>query len=346
MMKQAVLDFLEAERAAAGDGARLYVVADCGRDRTIQALLQALGEESASLYQGEALAEYGDESPWLATAGSHAELWTWLVEEGLGRRWGVFIVSVLPFPELRSHLRKFVKVRTTDGASLFFRFFDPQVLSGHVRVFSKEQRERFYAGIATLGFEVGDQVFLATSLVPDGRLHWRSVTEPGVEAAIGKEGYATLPAVDLAGSAARPVFVFTREQMELPVLLNRPLLIEYLIGYLEDDFRDRMNLYPKGYLHLMIAHSAQLAIETFKIHDLAHIKLFAGLMWRIAPGFHKEPRINAVLRRTDVPARDRFDRILQPDFADAWARATDLRGFRHWLPFEEAGLTDQDFDKE
>ena len=199
MIKQAVLDFLEAERAALGDDARLYVVADCSRDRTIRTLLQALAEESASLYLGEALAEHGDESPWLATAGPHAELWTWLVEEGLGRRWGVFIVSTLSFPELRSHLRKFVQVRTTEGASLFFRFFDPQVLSGHVRVFSKEQRERFYAGIATLGFEVGDQVFLATSLVPDGRLHWRSVTEPGAEAAIGKEGYATLPAVDLAG---------------------------------------------------------------------------------------------------------------------------------------------------
>lgn len=346
MMKQAVLDFLEAERAALGDDARLYVVADCSRDRTIRTLLQALGEESVSLYQGEALAEYGDESPWLATAGPHAELWTWLVEEGLGRRWGVFIVSTLPFPELRSHLRKFAKVRTTDGASLFFRFFDPQVLAGQVRVFSKEQRERFYAGIATLGFEIGDDVFMAASLLPDGRLQWRSVRGSDDQATIRKEGYATLPDVNLAGSAARPVFVFTREQMELPILINRPLLIEYLIDYLEDDFRARMNLYPKGYLQLMIAHSAQLAIETFRIHDLAHIKLFAGLMWRIAPGFHKEPQINAVLRRTDVPARDRFDRILQPDFADAWARATDLRGFRHWLPFEEAGLTDQDFDEE
>ncbi|WP_186002307.1 DUF4123 domain-containing protein [Mycobacterium sp. KBS0706] len=210
MMKQAVLDFLEAERAALGDDARLYVVADCSRDRTIRTLLQALGEESVSLYQGEALAEYGDESPWLATAGPHAELWTWLVEEGLGRRWGVFIVSTLPFPELRSHLRKFAKVRTTDGASLFFRFFDPQVLAGQVRVFSKEQRERFYAGIATLGFEIGDDVFMAASLLPDGRLQWRSVRGSDDQATIRKEGYATLPDVNLAGSAARPVFVFTR----------------------------------------------------------------------------------------------------------------------------------------
>ena len=199
-MKQAVLDFLEAERAAVGGEARLYVVADGGRDRNIRTLLQALAEESACLYQGEALAEYGDEAPWLATAGPHSELWTWLIEEGLGQRWGVFIVSAQPFQALRSHLRKFVKVKTTDGASLFFRFFDPQVLSGQIRVFSREQRERFYAGIATIGFEIGDAAFLAASLVPDGRLHWRSVTgSDGQAMALSKEGYATLPDVDLVG---------------------------------------------------------------------------------------------------------------------------------------------------
>ncbi|WP_225768817.1 DUF4123 domain-containing protein [Inquilinus sp. Marseille-Q2685] len=332
MMQQAVLDFLEAERAAVGDGtARLYVVADCGRDRNIRTLLQALAEESACLYQGEALAEYGDEAPWLATAGPHAELWTWLIEEGLGQRWGVFLASRRDFDAVRRHLRRFVKIRTWENQLVFFRFFDPFVWNSQVGFFSEEQRRHLFDGIDLSLTELGDKGFMRLRLEADARFASR-IIEPKPEGGLETtDRLQSLPGIDLTNSGIRPYLTLAREQMEAPLLFNRPMLIEHVLDHLRPDHRQRMSFFPEGALRSMINRGVELAFS-YGITDLAHIRLFCDLMWRMAPGFHRQQQINAVLRRTDLPAGRRFDILADDRYADAWVEAEGLRDFKDWFP--------------
>ncbi|WP_186002308.1 DUF4123 domain-containing protein [Mycobacterium sp. KBS0706] len=330
-MMQAALDFLEAGRAAAGDGARLYIVADAGRDRNIRTLLQGLAEESASLYQGEALAEYGDEAPWLATAGPHGGLWSWLIEEGLGRRWGVFLVSHRDFDSVRRHLRRFVKIRTWEDQLVYFRFFDPFIWNSQVGFLSAEQRRHLFDGIDLTMTELGDQGFMRLRLEADDRFAAR-IIEPKPDGGIATtDRLQSLPGIDLAGSGIRPFLTLTRAQMEAPLLFNRPMLVEHVLDHLRPDHGQRMSFFPEGAQRSMVNRGIELAFS-YGISDLAHIRLFCDLMWRMAPGFHRQQQITAVLRRTDLPAERRFDILADDRYADAWVEAEELRDFKDWFP--------------
>ena len=105
---------------------RLFALVDAAHGpTTYQTLLRSPADQRASLYQEP----HGAQE--LAYAAPHLVEVDTPVLDALAALWGahcvVYVVSALPFAQLRKHFRKFLIVRAY-GKSLYFRFYDPRIL--------------------------------------------------------------------------------------------------------------------------------------------------------------------------------------------------------------------------
>lgn len=127
----------------------LYAVLDACDEPCVPLLVEGLGDAlSVSLYRSEAEEEYSDIAPYLVRV-SDARLLEWIIQFSVTEGWGIFIMTTLPLEVLRTHLRKFLKVRDPEGKHLYFRFYDPRVLEMFLPTCDATQLEQFYGKVQT-----------------------------------------------------------------------------------------------------------------------------------------------------------------------------------------------------
>lgn len=115
--------------AAAGQGGRLFAVLDAARSDRIVVALQESVEAYDSLFAGPDGALYDAAAPYLVELPHGSRLLEQIVMEGWEGRWGIFIVSDRPLRDVRSHLRRFLRVTDQEsGKHMYFRFYDPAIL--------------------------------------------------------------------------------------------------------------------------------------------------------------------------------------------------------------------------
>lgn len=71
----------------------------------------------------------------------------WFLREAWSKAWGILIKSNYSPEGLRTHLRRFTKVRTFDNRSLYFRFYDPRVLRIFLPTCDKSQILEFFGNV-------------------------------------------------------------------------------------------------------------------------------------------------------------------------------------------------------
>ncbi|AUX39060.1 hypothetical protein SOCE26_004420 [Sorangium cellulosum] len=121
--------------------APLYVVLDAARDDRILELLRESVERHQSLYEGQPAEPLDEVAPYLAgPMAPDSRLLERLVREGWGRRWGIFCTSEEKFAEVRRHFRRFLMAELEDELDrVYFRFYDPRVMSTFLPVCSVSQ---------------------------------------------------------------------------------------------------------------------------------------------------------------------------------------------------------------
>ena len=125
---------------------------------------------------------------------------------------------------------------------------------------------------------------------------------------------------------------FSKDRQHALVIQNRPALVVDVLKHFVSFKPDLVKVYPPAYFVALVDASIVIA-ETFRIDSVFSIRLFARLRWDVAPGFYREPRINAVLARKDQPADDRFSRLESSAYDEAWANATSFNGPHEWRAF-------------
>ncbi|MEI6559734.1 MAG: DUF4123 domain-containing protein [Rhodospirillaceae bacterium] len=146
---------------------QLYAVLDAARSPAIyRALYDHEGKVPIRcLYQGDMAEDLAEVAPYLVQLDREASFTTWLLENGWGESWGIFVRSDEPFDEVRRHFRKFTVVNTEAGKSLLFRFYDPRVLRTFLPTAPPEHLRRLFGGVGryVLEDETGERVmeFLA-----------------------------------------------------------------------------------------------------------------------------------------------------------------------------------------
>jgi len=106
----------------------VYAILDGARDDRIYGAVDGCRRERCCLYSGDLPWQLQLTAPYLVELDRDHGFTRYILDEGWGNSWGVFLRTQTSLKELRRHLRGFLRVRSEAGARLIFRYYDPRVL--------------------------------------------------------------------------------------------------------------------------------------------------------------------------------------------------------------------------
>lgn len=139
-------------RKPASEG-RLYAILDCCDAPVAYAKVREMDESQAvCLYRGKLKPDVLAEAPYLVRA--TPDLVDWIQKTVWKTPWGIFVVANTELRSLRKHFRRFFTVADDKGDAVYFRYYDPRVLSVYLPTCIDEEL-RFFLG-PVLAFGVAD----------------------------------------------------------------------------------------------------------------------------------------------------------------------------------------------
>ncbi len=120
---------------------RIYGILDGGRIDGLPEQLEALDLPRLSLFSGQMVEDAAEMAPWLVELTPDSPLLRRMLCDvpddtaavhGLMRRGpGIFLRTALPMDELRTHLRRFMRVNDVQDRPFFFRFWEPEAAAAY-----------------------------------------------------------------------------------------------------------------------------------------------------------------------------------------------------------------------
>lgn len=154
-----------------GDGqGRFYAILDAARSPVIYSRLAESDNRKVCLFIGAKARELATVAPYLVELDETDAFTRWLLENGWGNSWGIFVESSLPFIKLRNFLRGFLRVADEDGKTLFFRYYDPRVLRVFFPACDPDQLAALFGAVDRYYAESRDGESLVQYSVQDGKL--------------------------------------------------------------------------------------------------------------------------------------------------------------------------------
>lgn len=144
---------LETLRQASANQGKLYALMDGARAPELQAALieHQPPLEYIPLFLGDERGTLAPVSPYLVRFNSFDDsLMWWLLDEGQGKSWGIYLCSQAALTELHHHLFTLLAVRGLEGEKRYFRYYDPRVLRPFWEALTQEEKNRFMGPIQTL----------------------------------------------------------------------------------------------------------------------------------------------------------------------------------------------------
>ncbi len=147
-----------------------YVILDAARmDEKIESSFQK-NRDHLCMFSGKGEEYLKSVSPYLFSFPAESEFSKFIIEEGIGNSWGVFLHSRNSFSEIFKHLQNLLVVKTADGKEMYFRFYDPRVLRVFLPVAYKEQLKEFFGPIEYFICEDEDPEFMLIFSLVNGSL--------------------------------------------------------------------------------------------------------------------------------------------------------------------------------
>lgn len=143
----------------------VYAVLDGARSEHIHERIVTSGLEARCLYRGELAPVLARAAPWLVRLEKQGTFSDWLLSEGWGRAFGIFVVSIAPIDGVARHLRGFLRVKGPRGEGLLFRYYDPRVARVYLPTMNAEEA-RIVCGSLTRLIVESEDGLSATEWVP------------------------------------------------------------------------------------------------------------------------------------------------------------------------------------
>jgi hypothetical protein len=123
----------------------LFAVVDGARDERIRAVLSGSCHES--LYEGDWKSQVANAGPYLVDLTGKRNILPHLLFGGWGQRWAIYVAANVEFAPLRLHLRRYLTALRPDGQPVYFRFYDPGVLSAFLPACTPPELAAFFGPI-------------------------------------------------------------------------------------------------------------------------------------------------------------------------------------------------------
>lgn len=107
----------------------VYAVIDGAAVKELRYKIWKMQPESCCLWAGELAPDMQEVAPYLIKLEKYSEFTDWLMTNGWGENWGIYLSTHLNFKQIRKHLRKFLVAKGANGETLLFRFYDPRVMA-------------------------------------------------------------------------------------------------------------------------------------------------------------------------------------------------------------------------
>ncbi len=134
----------------------IYAILDAARNERIHPAIVDFEGEFCCLYGEKVPDVLAKVAPYLVRLRSNDSFTTWLISEGWGDSWGIFLESDTDMEELREHFRGLLKVKDEEGAELFFRYYDPRVLRVYLPTCNEEEADMFFGKVTSFFVEGED----------------------------------------------------------------------------------------------------------------------------------------------------------------------------------------------
>ena len=120
------------------------------------------------LFKGDIDPDLAYVAPYLVFLPPGHEFTEWVLSEGFGDDWGIFVHSRHSLVEMRGHFRSLVNTYDENGNSMTFRFYDPRVLRKFLPTCTPEELNAFFGNADALFAETeGGENLLSFELKDD-----------------------------------------------------------------------------------------------------------------------------------------------------------------------------------
>jgi hypothetical protein len=124
-----------------------YAVFDGAAVPKLLPMLRSHRPEHACLYSGTLRPTLAAAAPYAVRLVQGTPFTDWTLSRALWPTAGVVLTARATLQDIRRHLRKFLMVRTPDGESVYFRFYDPRVLGTFLPVCNGEELAEFFGPV-------------------------------------------------------------------------------------------------------------------------------------------------------------------------------------------------------
>ena len=101
----------------------------------------------AALYRGELQPDIATFAPYLVKLETDCPFTEWVLRDGWGLNWGIFIQSSASLRTLRNHFREFIRVELPDRRTVLFRYYDPRVFRGFLTACNASELGKFFGAV-------------------------------------------------------------------------------------------------------------------------------------------------------------------------------------------------------
>ena len=148
----------------------IFAVLDGACIPDLRDVMHELDPEHCCLYRGELEPDMAEVAPYLVSLEPESEFTSWLIEEGWGNHWGIFVLTPADLKTMRNHFRKLLTVYDPNGKPMLFRYYDPRVLRVYLPTCNAEELAAIFGPINSYLLEDEDPVFMLRCSSPSGAL--------------------------------------------------------------------------------------------------------------------------------------------------------------------------------
>lgn len=152
-----------------------YVVLDGASTPELLEQLEEQQPDYECLYRGELSEELAEVAPYLVRLLPDTAFTDWVLLNGWGRHWGIFALSTNEIRDVRKHFRSFLIVKDPEGKKLYFRYYDPRVLSVFLPTCTPSELQTMAGPLSAYWMESPDS---ATALCFSQNNQWKQQPVP------------------------------------------------------------------------------------------------------------------------------------------------------------------------